>query len=114
MNALIDYQIIEQNGHPAFVVIPYDVFTELDIVQKPQNNGLIPHDIVGLHVIDGMPLVKAWRKHLGLTQKELALKADMVQSALARIESGKHESRDETLHKLAKAMNLSIDQLTLD
>ena len=65
-------------------------------------------------MVDGISLVKAWRKYLGLTQKELALKSNMAQSALARIEASKHEPRDETLHKLAKAMNLTIEQLSLD
>ena len=46
MNALIDYQIIEQNGKPAFVVIPYELFNRLEITQKPQENGLIPHELV--------------------------------------------------------------------
>ena len=83
-----------------------------------QNNttttrGYIPHEVVEYHAVDEMPLVKAWRKYLGLTQKELAEKANMAQSALARIESGKHEAREETLQKLAKAMNLTLEQLTL-
>jgi len=114
MNALIDYQVIEQNGQPAFVVIPYEEFSQLEISRKPVADGYIPHEVVGYHAVEGMPLVKAWRKHLGLTQKELAKKANMAQSALARIESGKHEAREETLQKLAKAMNLTLEQLTLD
>jgi len=114
MNALTNYQIIEAGGHPAFVVIPYDEFTQLEITRKPVENGYIPHEVVGLHAVEGMPLVKAWRKHLGLTQKKLAQKATMAQSALARIEAGKHEAREETLQKLAKAMNLALKQLTLE
>jgi hypothetical protein len=27
----------------------------------------IPHEVVGLHVQDGIPLARAWREYLGLT-----------------------------------------------
>ena len=58
--------------------------------------------------------VRAWREHLGLTQAEVAARADMSQAALAQIESGKHKTRKATLTKLAEALGLNLEQLALD
>lgn len=116
MNELTNYQIIQQSGKPAFVVIPYDEFManfqtkEATIVE----NGLIPHEIVERNALNGVPLIKAWREYLGMTQQELANKSDMKQSSLARLETKPISPRKNTLMKLAKAMNLSVEQLEED
>ena len=111
MNALSDYQIIQQNGKPAFVVISYQDFIEWQKQQGVVENGLIPQEIVVKNAVDGIPLAKAWRQYLGWTQTKLAEKSGMKQSALARIESGAVTPREDTLRKLAHAMNLSLEQL---
>jgi len=49
------------------------------------------------------------RKRLGLTQKELAKKADMHQSTVSRIESADHDIRLSTLIKLAEALDSFLD-----
>lgn len=82
---------------------------------KTSNTGeMIPHEIVERNAVDGVPLIKAWRQYLGLSQRELAEKAGMVQTSLARLESKKITPRTDTLRKLAKAMNLRIEQLEED
>ncbi len=111
MNVLTDYQIIKQGGRPAFVVIPYEDFVEWQKQQGLVEDGLIPQDVVVKHAVDGVPLVKAWRQYFHWTQEKLADKAGMNQSALARIESGVVQPREDTLKKLAAAMNLTIEQL---
>ncbi|NBC13396.1 MAG: helix-turn-helix domain-containing protein [Gammaproteobacteria bacterium] len=58
-----------------------------------------------------MPLLRAWREHLGLTQQQVAEAAGMQQSALARLESGANQPRQATLKGLADAMGLSVAQL---
>jgi transcriptional regulator with XRE-family HTH domain len=58
-----------------------------------------------------MNLVKAWRTHLGLTQSEIAKKAGITQAALSQMENNENTLRTATLEKLAKAMNLTVDQL---
>ena len=59
MNALTNYQVIEQAGRPAFVVVPYDEFMAKFF--EPLEQGLIPHDIVVGHTEHDVPLVKCWR-----------------------------------------------------
>jgi len=56
-------------------------------------------------------LLKAWRKHLGLTQKEVARRAGITQSALSQMERMAINNRTATLEKLAKAMGIEAGQL---
>ena len=70
-NALINnVQIInDTSGMPAFVVIPYTDFLALNT----KSQGLTPHSVVCAVINDDTP-TKAWRKHLGLSQAEVAKK----------------------------------------
>ena len=75
------------------------------------DNALILHAVVKLNVIDGLTMVAAWRKYLKISQKDLAGRTGMTQSALSQIEKSGSNHR-ATLEKLASAMNISIAQLT--
>ncbi|MDY6903144.1 MAG: helix-turn-helix transcriptional regulator [Thermodesulfobacteriota bacterium] len=105
-------QIIEQGGVPAFVVIPYDEYNRLFPGRGDDGNVLIPHEVVSNAIDKDCNLVKAWRIHLGLTQKEVAARAGISQAALSQMEKAGNKLRNTTLEKLADAMGLSIDQLT--
>lgn len=107
MSTLTNVQFIEQNGKPAFAVIPYEEYLSL----LPPENVTIPHEVVGLIVRDGMNLVKAWRTYLGLTQAQVAGKAGISQAALSQMEKGKKNLRARTLEKLATAMGLKSEQV---
>jgi len=102
-------QIIHQNGRPAFAVIPYEDF--LRLTGADTDEATIPHEVVGLVIQHGWPLIKAWRKHLGLSQKELAARAGISQPALSQMERRSANLRDATLEKLAAAMGLAVEQL---
>jgi DNA-binding XRE family transcriptional regulator len=52
-----------------------------------------------------------WRRHRGLTQAELAAKADISQPYLAQIEAGTRTGTVDVLARLAKALRLRIDDL---
>jgi len=107
MSALTNIQIIEQNGKPAFAVIPYDEYLKL----LPDEDVTIPHEVVRLVVKKGMNLVKAWRAYLGMTQTEVAKKAGISQAALSQMEKSENKLRTATLEKLARVMDLSVEQL---
>jgi DNA-binding XRE family transcriptional regulator len=107
MKTPTNVQYIEQNGKPAFVVIPYDDYIKL----LPTEDVAIPHEVVGLVVKKGMNLVKAWRTYLGMTQSEVAKKAGISQAALSQMEKTDNPLRVATLEKLAIALGLSIEQL---
>ncbi|MEW6693817.1 transcriptional regulator, y4mF family [Tepidimonas thermarum] len=109
MNARIDFQTINgPDGRPAFVVVPYDQFVAL---YGRDERDLIPNEVAGMILRDGMTPARAWREHLGLTQAEVARRAGMSQAALSQIESGEHKPRKATREKLAKALGITVEQL---
>ncbi len=108
MRTPTNVQIIEQNGHPAFAVIPY---AEYLYFFQDENNTTIPHEVVGIIAQEGCNLLRAWRKHLKLKQGDVAKKAGITQSALSQMELSDAVKRSATLEKLAAAMGLSVDQL---
>lgn len=112
MSAPINIQIIKQNGHPAFVVIPYDEYIKT-FPDKPwvPEGDLIPHEVVGLTIKKGFTLARAWREYLGMTQKEVADRMGITQAALSQMESGEKKLRKATLEKMAKAMGIALEQL---
>ena len=105
-------QIITQNSKPAFAVIPWDEYQKLlhNQAEMDEADVWFPNEVVKANV-RGDSLIKAWREYFGLTQAELAAKAGMKQSALARLENSDNNPRKNTLAKLAKAMDISIEQL---
>jgi len=109
MNTHINHQVIrDADGYPAFVVVPYDEY----IRQYDRANDLVPNEVVGRIVMNGLTPTRAWREHLGLTQEEVANRAGMTQAALSQIESGGHKPRKTTLEKLAVALGITIEQLS--
>ncbi len=116
MNVPTDYQVIEQDGKPAFAVVPWERFQEMAKAWRAaqaREQG-IPQEVVERHVMDGLSLVAAWREYLGMTQAEVARRAGMKQSSVARIERGDSRPRHATLSRLAVAMGLHPGQLLLD
>ena len=69
----------------------------------------IPHDVVGMHIA-GDSMVKAWRKHLNITQAVLAEKMNLSQPAITQIERSE-DPHSNTLLKVAKAMGIDPELL---
>ncbi|MBT4131068.1 MAG: type II toxin-antitoxin system prevent-host-death family antitoxin [Candidatus Marinimicrobia bacterium] len=113
MNALTDrateYQTINHNGKPAFVLVPVDDYERIRPMLEIRET--IPHEVVEQNVLHDVPLIKAWREHLDMTQEELAEKAGMKQPALARLERGDGKPRTATLKRLADAMGIAVEAL---
>ena len=55
--------------------------------------------------------VKTLRKALKITQKELAIAVGVSQSTIGMIEGNKQGASNDTLVKLAKALNTTVDNL---
>jgi DNA-binding XRE family transcriptional regulator len=102
-------QVIKQGGLPAFAVIPYDDY--LAMLTKNTEGDSVPREVAEKAILEAMPLIKAWRLHLGLTQKDVAKRAGITQAALSQMERAENINRTTTLEKLADAMGLSIDQV---
>lgn len=107
----IPHQVIEQNGKPAFAVIPFEQFEKLvEQYMADESNVTIPHAVVRANV-KGDSMIKAWREYLGLTQGELADRAGVSQPAIVKLEKPDANPRRQTLKKLAAVMGLSVEQL---
>ncbi|MDN6859570.1 helix-turn-helix transcriptional regulator [Pseudomonas sp. CAN2814] len=108
MSTRTSVQIINgPDGVPAFVVIPYAEY----IASHPKED-LVPNEVVGLMVKEGLSAVGAWRRHLGLTQAEVAERIGISQPAYAQQEAATRP-RKATREKLARALGIHADLLDL-
>lgn len=98
--------ILDEDGEPAFVVIPYHRYREL---VEPRT--ALPHEVVGMVINKGYSLIKAWRTYLRLTQKDIARALGISQSAVSQIESVDGSPRGSTLQKLANVFNVDPELL---
>ena len=112
MSVHTDAQIIKQEGRPAFAVIPWNEYQRLlqNQIDPEEPDVWFPNEVVKAN-LRGESLIKAWREYLNLTQAELAARAGMKQSALARLERNTANPRKSTLQKLAEAMGIIVEQL---
>lgn len=110
MTAHIDHQIIERDGEPLFVLVPYDEY----ISMLEQDLAVtIPHEVVERHVLEGMSLVRAWREYKNLVQRDMAERLGVSQSAYSQMEKPDAKLRPSTIVKLAKALEIKPEQLTV-
>lgn len=56
--------------------------------------------------------VKEVRKQKGISQEELVERADLSAQYISQIETGRKKGSLPTYNKLAKALDVSIDELT--
>ena len=109
MNALTDHQIIEKNGEPLFVLVPYDEY--LNLIQEKAAEPTIPHDVVERQILEEKSLVRAWREYKGLSQREVAERMGISQSAYSQMEKPDANLRPTTLENIAAAMDIHPDQI---
>lgn len=109
MNARIDHQVIEKNGKPLFVLVPYEEY--LDFIKEKELELTVPHDVVELHILEDKSLIRAWREYKGLSQQEVAEKMGVSQSAYSQMEKPDARLRKSTLEKIAEALELLPEQL---
>jgi DNA-binding XRE family transcriptional regulator len=62
-------------------------------------------------ILDGGSALRAWRKHRGLSQVELAAATGTYHSQLSDIEKGKRQGKPALWRALAKALNVSVDDI---
>lgn len=64
--------------------------------------------------LEGAHPVRAWRRHRGLTQRELASTAGISLSLVNEIEVGKKTGSIKTLRRLAETLDTTVDCLLDD
>ena len=89
---------------------------DYDIAKAELENGedeLIPSEVVEA-LLDGENPIKVWREYRGLTQQQLADTAGISKPYLSQIETGKRKGTVDILSAIAKALNVSLDDLYED
>jgi transcriptional regulator with XRE-family HTH domain len=58
--------------------------------------------------------LKYWREHQGLSLRKLAAKSKIPYSAISLLENGKREPQGRTVHKLAQALGVEVNELSAE
>jgi DNA-binding XRE family transcriptional regulator len=105
----IKHQLIEHNGHPVAVVVPYDEY--LKLIYPELNEPMTPQAVVKKMHLDGLSRIQAWREYLNLTQEEAAGRLGIKQSSYQQIEKKTARPRPVTLAKIAAAFGIEASLL---
>jgi DNA-binding XRE family transcriptional regulator len=101
--------INDDSGHPQFVVIPYNEYVQR--FQADADEALIPNAVVRLQVANDCTLMEAWRRHLKLSQADVAAQLGTSLPNYAKIEKNDNP-RSDTIARVAAAMDIDTEQLT--
>ncbi|MDR2123952.1 MAG: helix-turn-helix domain-containing protein [Desulfovibrio sp.] len=113
MSVLTRHQIIENNGRPLFVLVPYAEYTAV-FSPDAGENATIPPAVSKAANMGDKSLVRAWREYKGLSQAEIAGRMKISRPAYARMEEKGANLRASTLHRLAAALEVEWAQLCGD
>jgi DNA-binding XRE family transcriptional regulator len=113
-------QILEQDGHPVFVVLPMtewkallqrleELQDQVDARQARQEESL-PLDFVERRLAGESPL-RLWRELRGLTLQVLAERVGCSRQMLSQIERRKTVPSTPLLFRLAQALQVDMDDL---
>lgn len=71
---------------------------------------LIPEDFA-TRLLNGANALRVFRELRGYTQDVLAMAADVTRATIGEIEIGRKQSSDSIIPQLAKALNVTVDDL---
>jgi DNA-binding XRE family transcriptional regulator len=113
MNAPVRHQIIEDNGQPLFVLVPYaEYMASLNV--EADETAVIPLAVSKAANIEDKSLVRAWREYKGLSQADMAERMGISRPAYAQLEAKGANLRATTVHRLAVALDVQWEQLCED
>ncbi len=121
-------QVIKRNDQPEWAVLPYEAYLQLledaEMLQdirdydaaksslKQDKEELIPAEIT-YAILDGENPIKVWREYRGFTQQQVAERVGISTSYLSQIETQKRTGTTEVLGAIAKALDVSLDDIVL-
>ncbi len=79
---------------------------------EAEDGSRIPHE-VALLVMNGMSPLAAFRKHLGVSLRDLSQKTGISRSYLSEIERGLKPGSMTTLSRIAEELGTNIDTLIM-
>ena len=110
MSEHIKHQIInDKNGNPLFALVPYEEYVRFLHFKGEET---IPNEVVELMVMKGRSIIRAWREHLKLSQKDVAGRMGITQAAYSQMENSPETLRKDTIEKIALALGVSYEQIS--
>jgi len=111
MKALTKHQIInDSRGNPLFAVVPYNEYKDFLRYHK-RGEATIPNSVVEFMVMKECSIIKAWRHHKRLSQRDVAERMEISQAAFSQMEQPQANLRKETLQKIADALGIGFEQI---
>ncbi|MGK3144071.1 helix-turn-helix domain-containing protein [Pantoea sp. C2G6] len=118
--------LTDERGNRTGAVIPIELFNKLmaeshleeafeSVPYKagPDDDDLIPHDVLKISRRQLVPLHVAWRLHREMSQEEVARQLGITQAGVSKLESRKKPQK-QTLEKLAALYRCKTTQLYID
>jgi DNA-binding XRE family transcriptional regulator len=112
MNVHTKHQIVENNGQPLFVLVPYAEY--MTAFRQKEAEPAIPLAVSKAANMEARSLVRAWREYKGLSQANMAKRMKISRPAYARLEARGANLRATTMHRLAAALEVQWEQLYED
>jgi len=109
MKEHIKHQILDHDGTPMFVVIPYDEY--LDLIERWDRELTIPQEVIEKTVLEEKSKMRAWREYKKFSQKDVAERMNVSQAAYSQMEKPGANLRRTTLKKIADALGIHVEQL---
>lgn len=109
------HQVIEKDGVPLFVVVPYDEYVATNKrVKKNSTKTYLPQAVVEKVAVEGKSMVRAWREYKHLSQNDVADRLGITQAAYCQLEKPEGTMRLSTIKKIAVALDVTEQQLMLE
>ncbi len=109
------HQVIEKDGVPLYVLVPYDEYVATNNrIKKNSTKIYLPQAVVEKAAVEGKSLVRAWREYKHLSQKDVANRLSITQAAYCQLEKSEGNMRARTVAKIAAALDVTEQQLILE
>lgn len=105
MNTLIknlEWTIIKSGTEPVAAAIPFK-----DYLKLVDEDLTYPHEVAMKIALEEKSPIQAWREYLKVSQKELARRMHMTQSAVSQMEKPGAKPHKTTLEKAGKALKIN-------
>lgn len=111
MNIPTKHQVIQKDGKPLFVLVPYDEYVRK--TAHSESKTYLPHAVVEKAAVEGTSMVRAWREYKKMSQAEVAGRLGITQAAYSQLEKSQDRMRVSTLRKIATALGITEAQLEM-
>lgn len=78
--------------------------------RRAEGEEYLPFELVDA-IINGENALRVWRKHRGLTQDQLAERANVRKATLSEIENGKAQGKPAIWRAFADVLNVNVDDI---